>query len=263
MKRAILLLLISALAACQGDPDPCPNLCLEKAANPETCQVACRSHGVSHADELVQAPGDQGTGTGFGDANNAVNGVRGCGDTCGSYDVFSLGFEVDANNVLVLRWSGRRVQNGPGVDFVVFENGFFWGAGPERFMDHVVVSVSRDGVTWVTFPYDFTAEDETAFSWDPNLWPGFAGVQPVRLHEEDNPVDPFDSELAGGDGFDLDSLPDDGGEASAIKREGFVYLKLVSAASQPNPDTGEPYVKDPISNGPDIDGVYGRWLADE
>ncbi len=62
---------------------------------------------------------------------------------------------------------------------------------------------------------------------------------------------------------DLDSLPDDGGEGAAIKREGFVFLKLVSASSQPNPDTGEPYPKDPISNSPDIDGVYGRWLVAE
>jgi len=262
MKKPILLVWFSALVACQGgDPNTCPDQCLDKAANPQTCLAACGSRDVAPADEVVDSPGD--TGEGFGDASHAVNGVRGCGETCGSYDVFSLGLEADVDNYLILRWSGRRVLNGPGVDFVVFENGFFWGAGPERFMDHVVVSVSRDAVTWVSFPHDYTAEDETIFSWDPNRWPGFAGVQPVLLHEEDNPVDPFDPERAGGDGFDLDSLPDDGGEGSAIRREGFVYLKLESAASLSNPDTGAPYVKDPISNGPDIDGVYGRWLATE
>lgn len=262
MRNPSLVLLCTVLVACQGgDTDPCLDLCLEKAADVEGCLVACQSRDVSHADEVVEAPGD--TGEGFGDANNAVNGVRGCGDGCGSMDVFSLGYEADVNNLVVLRWSGKRVQNGPGVDFVVFENGFLIGAGPDCFMDHLVVSVSRDGVNWVVFPHDYTAADEMVFSWDPTCWPGFAGVHPVLLHEEENQVDPFDPDLAGGDGFDLDDLPDDGGEAEAIKREGFVYLKLVSAPSELNPDTGEPYVKDPISNGPDIDGVYGRWLASE
>lgn len=257
-----LLLLFTALTACQGgDADRCPDLCLEKAANAETCQVACQSRDVSHADVVVEAPGD--TGVGIGDASNAVNGVRGCGGFCGSMDVFSLGYEAEVDNFVVLRWSGRRVQNGPGVDFAIFENGFIRGAGPDNFMDHLVVYVSRDGVTWIPFPHDYTAADETTFSWDSTHWQGFAGVQPVLLHEEENPVDPFDPDLAGGDGFDLDSLPDDGGESSAIKRDGFIYLKLVSAPSEQNPDTGEPYVKDPISNGPDVDGVYGRWLVAE
>jgi len=177
--------------------------------------------------------------------------------------VFSLGYASEEDNFVVLRWSGRRVQNGPGVDFVIFENGFLRGSGPDQFMDHLVVSVSRDGVRWVAFDHNYTAADETIYSWDPTHWPGFAGNRSVLLHEEENPVDPFDPDLAGGDGFDLDALPDDGGEGSAIRRDGFVYLKLVSAPSTLNPDTGEPYVKDPISNGPDIDGVYGRWLVAE
>jgi hypothetical protein len=263
MRKLILLLLLgSALAACQGDAeDACRDLCLEKAADAERCQRACESRDVAAADVVVEAPGD--TGEGFGDAQHAVNGVRGCGDTCGSTDVFSLGLTPGVDDYVVLRWSGRRVLNGPGADFVVFENAFLRGGGPDRFIDPVVVFVSRDGVTWVPFPHDYTAPDETAYSYDPASWPGFAGLGPVRLHAEDNPVDPFDAEAAGGDGFDLDELPDDDAEAAAIKSEGFVYLKLVSAAAHENPDTGAPYPKEPISNGPDIDGVYGRWLAVE
>lgn len=266
MKSPIPLLLLlssTALVACQGAAaeDPCPDLCLQKATNAEQCQLACQSQEVAPADELVEAPGH--TGVGFGDSNSAVNGVRGCGDTCGSMDVFSLGYEADVDDYVVLRWSGRRVLNGPGADFVVFENGFLRGAGPDRFMDHLVVYVSRDGETWVPFPHYYLAEDETTFSWDPTLWPGFAGVNPVLLNEESNPVDPFDQTLAGGDGFDLDDLPDDGGEGTAIRQEGFVYLKLAAAHTHTNPDTDAPYPKDPISNGPDIDGVYGRWLAAE
>jgi hypothetical protein len=163
---------------------------------------------------------------------------------------------------VILRWSGRRVTNGPGTDFVVFENGFARGDG-DVFLDAVIVYVSRDGQTWVPFPHDYQHSDESVFVPDPSLWPGFAGLQPVLFHEEDHRVDPFDPQAAGGDPFDLSDLPDDGGEAEAIKRDGFVYLKLVTAPSVTNPDTGAPYVKEGISNGADIDGVYARYLAAE
>ena len=46
---------------------------------------------------------------------------------------------------------------------------------------------------------------------------------------------------------------------SSIKAEGFRYLKIVSAPVETNPDTGAPFVKDPISDGPDIDGAYARY----
>ncbi len=218
---------------------------------------ACQPVPGASADEVVEAPGDTGEGT--GDAENAVNGVRGCGMGCGSLDVFSLGYDAGVDNFVTLRWSGRRVVNGPGVDFVVFENAFAVGDGAV-FLDAVIVYLSRDGQTWVPFPHDYQADDETVFEPDPSLWPGFAGVHPVLFHEEDNRVNPFDTELAGGDPFDLSDLPDDGGEAEAIKREGFRYLKLVTAPSQVNPDTGDLYVKEGISDGADIDGVYARYF---
>jgi hypothetical protein len=144
----------------------------------------------------------------------------------------------------------------------VFENAFLVGGGPEAFMDPAIVYVSRDGVAWVAFPHDYLAQDETAYSTLPEDWTGFAGITPVLLNDDTNPIDPFDAAAAGGDRFDLDALTD-GGEAAAIKAEGFRYLKLVSAPAEVNPDTGAPYVKDAISNGPDIDGVYGRYLVEE
>jgi hypothetical protein len=74
-------------------------------------------------------------------------------------------------------------------------------------------------------------------------------------------VDPFDPELAGGDHFDLDELPDEDFDALSIKESGFSYLKLVSAPSTVNPDTGTPFVRDMASNGADIDGAYARYLV--
>lgn len=213
------------------------------------------------ADDVVSAPGD--TGMGFRDARNAVNGVRGGGRGTGGLDVFSLGYEVGVDDHIVLRWSGQRVRNGPGTDFVVFENGFVSGGGPSHFMDQVVVEVSRDGELWVAMPHDYVASDESVYSALPMHWLGFAGVWPVLLHADDNPVDPFDFDAAGGDHFDLDDLARDGGEAEAIRDGGFSYLRLTSAPTRINADTGELFVRSGASDGADIDGVIARYLATE
>jgi hypothetical protein len=209
------------------------------------------------ADEVVEAPGA--TGEGFGDPANAANGVRGAGQTGGGTDVFSLGYEDGADNFIVLRWSGRRFHDGPGADLAAFENAFEYQGGV-NFMDQAIVEVSADGESWVAFPHDYVHADEDAYSADPLMWPGFAGVEPVLLHEEDNPVDPFDHGLAGGDQFDLADLPAEDPAAQQVLAEGGLYVRLVTAPSRTNPDTGEPFVRDLISNGADIDGVYARYL---
>ncbi len=221
---------------------------------------------LRYADEVVEAPSATvplGTG-GFGDPAQAANGVRGGGAGGGGMDVFSLG-STDVDGYLVLRWSGARVVDGPGYDLAVFENPFIVGAGPNAFMDPVVVEVSRDGQSWVALPHDYTAPDETLYSSLPEHWPGFAGVHPVLYHEEDNPVDPLNPQVAGGDAYDLADLAvtaADDPEAAAILAQGFVYVRLTAATARTNPDTGQPYPHDPISNGPDIDGVYARVVPE-
>ena len=182
--------------------------------------------------------------------------------SCGSTDVFSLGYRQGEDDYLVVRWRGARVLDGPGPDFVVFENAFDAGGGSDRFMDHVVVCVSEDNQSWVCFPHDYQATDESVYEADPTSWVGFAGVAPVLFHCELNPVDPFDRQAAGGDAFDLQHL-EPGEQADRIRHHGFIYLKLIAAPSRTNPDTGEPFVRDPISNGPDIDGIYARLVAPE
>jgi len=209
------------------------------------------------ADLWIAAPSH--TGEAFGNAYQAVNGVRGGGRNAGGTDVFSLGYRDGLDNFLVLGFRGARVRNGPGADFVVFENPFEYAPG-QVFMDLVAVFLSRDGILWVPFPRGYLADDPSVYRPDPALWPGFAGRTPVLYHQEMNPVDPFDPAVAGGDAFDLDELPNQG-EAGEIRRLGFAYLKLVTAPSLTNPDTGAPYVRDPASNGADIDGVIARYLA--
>ncbi len=210
------------------------------------------------ANEVFEAPGD--LGKGMYDAANATNGVYGGGAGQGSTDTFSLGYQDGVDNFLVLGWPDRWALNGPGADLAVFENPFDYGNQGLRFMDQIVVYVSQDMENWVVFPHDYLAEDEQQYSADPLLWQGFAGLEPVLLNADSNPVDPFDPLQAGGDHFDLDDLPDDDPEAVAIKTEGFRFIKLVTAPTVINPDTGEPFVHDLVANGADIDGAFARYL---
>ncbi len=203
--------------------------------------------------EIIEAPGATNEGT--RDPVRAINGVRGAGRTAGSLDVYSLGPGEDA--FVVIGFDGQRFEDDEGPELAVFENAFEIGAGPFRFMDPVVVEVSVDGETFVTFPHDYRAPDPTQWSADPSHWRGFAGITPVLLHEEEMPGDPFDPVASGGDVFDLADLPE-GPEADRVRREGFGYVRLSSARRFLDPNTGAPYPRDPVSDGPDIDGVYAR-----
>lgn len=202
------------------------------------------------ADVVVDGP-PPGDGP-YDDPARAVNGVRGGGAMAGSTDVFSLGLD----EALTLSWGGRVVTDGPGADFVVFENPFRHPGGV--FFDPIVIELSADGETWITWPHRLLPGPEPER--DPALWQGFAGLTPVWLHAEDAPMHPFDP-AAGGDAFDLAALPDDG-EAGRIRRSGFRFVRLVSAGGRVDPATGAPFPMHPVSDGPDIDGVFGRWVSD-
>ncbi len=210
-------------------------------------------------DLVVEAPGASGEGP--GDPQNAVNGVRGGGASTGGTDVYAI--PAVNSSFLVLALDGHSIGNGPGAELVVFENPFNYGEGGV-FMDQVVVQVSRDGITWVSFPFDFTAEDETSYSTDPADWDGFGGVTPVIFNQDVDPnADPFNTETAGGDAFDLDQLDQADPDAAAMTRHGFRFVRLIPACTVLNPDTGRAFVSDPISNGPDIDGVYVRYAVED
>jgi hypothetical protein len=211
---------------------------------------------VRLADVVVEAPGA--TGSGFGDSMRAVNGVRGAGTGNGSLDVFSLGYDVGKNDFITLAWSSGRLQNGAGADLAVFENPFRTGNGV--YMDLVIVEVSIDGVEFRALAHAYTAPDPSIYSNDPQLWSGFAGRTPVLLHAETNPVDPFDAIAAGGDLFDLDSVIGDDALAQTIRADGVRYVRLIAAPARTDPRTGAAYVREPTSNGADIDGMYGRYV---
>jgi hypothetical protein len=114
----------------------------------------------------------------------------GAGDTEGSLDVVSLGHLGE----IVLSFEPNAIVDGPGVDFIVFENAFFAAGDPGKpASDLGEISVSDDGVTWKTFP---CAPGASA------PYGACAGWHPV-YSAPDDAISPFDVEHAGGDVYDL------------------------------------------------------------
>jgi hypothetical protein len=154
-------------------------------------------------DAIAQfTPGD---GAGFGQAHfpyNALGAPRGNADPSApnfaEEDLLSLG---DGGSI-VLRFSRNRIVDGPGPDIAVFENPLQPIGSPEQsFSETAVVSVSEDGTTWVTFPFDFVPPT-TGTLLDRWNYRGLAGVNPV-FSSPANGISPFNPSVSGGDFFDL------------------------------------------------------------
>ncbi|MCX6338879.1 MAG: putative Ig domain-containing protein [Candidatus Aureabacteria bacterium] len=110
---------------------------------------------------------------------------------------------------ITLQFTNNIVVNGPGPDFIIFENVFYAGGDPQqRWMEPAIVAVSRDGSRYYTFPYDFvphyTASGEIN-CYNPYCYSkGFAGVNPV--FSNGGSPDPRAPSAAGGDAFDLSKI---------------------------------------------------------
>ena len=134
-------------------------------------------------------PGD-GAGFGQDDYPEIIYGEpEGGGIGKGSLDVLALG----KGGAIVVGFGGGAIADGPGADFIVFENAFSIGGNTQSpFKELGEVSVSDDGETWTTFPCA-----SEAYPYD-----GCAGWRPVLAGSEPG-IDAFDPEAAGGDPFDL------------------------------------------------------------
>jgi hypothetical protein len=249
------------------------------AGNSQTNAVAASAAkaGVYLADEVVEAPGS--TGSGYGNANLMINGVRGSGATAGGTDVYSLE-QTGPTTHVVLGWSGKKVKNVAGADFIVYENAFNVSPSPARFMELIVVEVSNDNTNYCGFAPDYTNAVETTYSNDPGTWLRFAGKTPVIYNVDAagtnfTAVELFtdadansEGDLGGGDMFNLDNLSDsnmwgigcDTTLRNELQTNGFRYLKLTAAPRRVNSDTAARFVHDAISSGPDIDGVVARSI---
>jgi hypothetical protein len=162
---------------------------------------------------------DPNTGFGFNVLPGIVLGPPGDSlPTQGSTSVVSLGH----GGSITLALTDNVLVDGPGPDFIVFENAFFVGSAPATptstcnvFAEPGKVEVSANGTTWVAFPYDPSAlslvgSQQTACSSIPLLH-GLAGLTPTFTGNWTVPDDPavWDPNGiggvsgAGGDAFDL------------------------------------------------------------
>jgi hypothetical protein len=140
----------------------------------------------------------------------------GAGTAQGGLDVVSLGHAGE----IVLSFEPNAIVDGPGVDFLVFENAFYVGGKPERvYAERAQVSVSEDGTTWKTFPCT-----ETAYPYGK-----CAGWHPV-MSNPSNGISPVDPAVAGGDPFDLADV--------GLQRARFVKILDLSAGACGGLNTG-------------------------
>jgi hypothetical protein len=175
-----------------------PCLLLFACGGPEGRRGESDEPGPEHlpyADEVVSFRPGGGAGFGQDEMPAVVTGPPAPGPpSAGSLDVLSLGRDGE----IVMSFSGRTVVDGPGADFVVFENPFWIGGDAGNpFAELGAVAVSPDGETWQEFPCDPGRED--AFD------PGCAGWRP-RLRYDACATVPLDPEVCGGDPFDLADL---------------------------------------------------------
>jgi hypothetical protein len=117
----------------------------------------------------------------------------GLGSGAGSTDVASLG----KGGEIIVAFAPNAIVDGPGVDFIVFENPFIIDGTDDLYAEPGEVSVSNDLETWSTFPCTQTTQDAP--------YGQCAGVNPV-FSNPDNDISPFDTAHAGGDAYDLASL---------------------------------------------------------
>ena len=136
------------------------------------------------ADRLVRFSPGPGAGFGQDRLPGVVLGApSGGGASSGSLDVLSLG----KNGVIELEFLDLMAIDGPGVDLLVFENGF------TGFLETGVVEVSSDGLDWKRFPCGATLDAGVT---------GCAGTRPVYANPAQG-ISGTDPLVAGGDGFDL------------------------------------------------------------
>ena len=159
--------------------------------------------------------------------------VLGLPDTTGRRDVAATDpkqiLSLGLGGEIVLDFGNRLVVDRPGPDLVIFENPFIYtlGGNERIYAEPGEVSVSRDGVEWVPYPFDSLT------------LAGAAGVTPVN-----GDADPFDPERSGGDLFDL----------ALIGVDSIRYLRIVDVTPIIRDDRDHP-LWDITLNGFDLDAV--------
>ena len=160
------------------------------AGEPDSSGV-CPARFATSVESFTAGPGPT---NGQSDLPEIVLGPpKGGGTTAGSLDVLTLG----NGGTITLGFAPSSIVDGPGPDFIVFENAFdVNGDAANVFAELATVEVSDDGQTFHAFPCTATAYP----------YGSCAGWHPVLANADTNAIDPSDPAVAGGDAFDLADL---------------------------------------------------------
>jgi hypothetical protein len=178
--------------------------------------------------------------TGFGASSlpGIVEGPPvGGGSAKGSTDVVSLG----SGGSIVVTFAPNAIVDGPGPDFIVFENPFWVGGNSDDvYAEPGEVSASDDGETWMTFPC--TPALDAAAPYGTGVVPpyGACAGSGVVYSTPENGISPFDPSTAGGNAYDLADI----GVTHAR------FVRIVDRTEEVCPEAGGP-----TTNGFDLDAI--------
>lgn len=219
--RATLALAAAALVGCGGATPDAVDGGVDgapvAAGYADVTRADGRAVGGPFASRVVSFTAGEGATFGQAAMPDVVLGPpQGAGELRGGTDVVSLGLRGE----IVLGFE-RDIVDGPGEDFIVFENAFSVPGTADRYWEELgEVAVSDDGETWVTFPCDPQG---------PRPHAGCAGWSPVYASPA-NGLSPLDPRVAGGDAFDLASV--------GVTRARFVRIRDLATQGLMPPATG-------------------------
>ncbi|MCA8958755.1 MAG: hypothetical protein KDC87_21945 [Planctomycetes bacterium] len=147
------------------------------------------------------------------------------------------------------------ITNGPGADFIVFENPF--RVGSQVYSEAVFVEVSSNGTDFARFPTRYSGPSTSGGPFATGYvgwYEGFAGIKP---HLGGAPgVDPADVVQVGGDSFDLEDLRNHPLVlANKLDLNRVIQIRLVDVVAGISRDTAGRIIQDPTSGSADIDAV--------
>lgn len=140
---------------------------------------------------------------------------------------------IGLGGVIVVGFKNSVLLDRDGPDFTIFENAFRHASLDRVYAEPAIVSVSRDGVTFVPFPFDSLT------------LAGCAGVTPVY-----GEIDPCLAPLGGGDSFDL----------AAVGMDSVRYIRIQDVTSIVKDNIAHPFW-DPTLSGFDLDAVLGLHVV--
>jgi hypothetical protein len=177
---------------------------VDGGGTPEVPDAGVRCDGMPDVvgiHNVVQA--NYGAGAGYGQSA-LPGGIQGGPGAGPAPSLLSLGVQGE----LIVDFGDYEIIDGPGPDFIVFENPFLLGLPYRSFAEPALVGVSSSGTApgdFVDFPCDLaqTQSDPEQGQW---AYPGCAGVRPVLADAKRNCISPTDPAQSGGDPFDLSEI---------------------------------------------------------